>query len=298
VRDLQPLNPKNSAVLIVEDDPDDAIIVGRALEVFGIRRMHLAETAEEALHVLERDSCDVVLLDYNLPGMNGLRLLERIRKTWPKLPVVLITGLRDESIAVSAMKAGATDYIAKDDLLTSSVIRSLQGALRGSITSNEEERRVALSSGTDKLRVAIEEGAWQLDVLRRTTGQHEDAMGRNISQYGEEDIGGLLDAFTRYLTVSFESFPRAARVEEEALARMLMDRGSSPAELVAVYIASLRALSLEGVDPPFSPALALVQLLAYVVDQYQLTLSLSALNGASSAAGPRSLPGDAPALAA
>ena len=296
---LQALNPKNSAVLVVEDDPDDAIIVGRALETFGIHKMHLAETAEEALQVLEQNSCDIVLLDYNLPGMNGLRLLERIRQSWPRVPVVLITGLKDEAIAVSVMKAGAADYVAKDDLLTSHVIRSLQATLRDRITSGEEERRAVLSSGADKLSVAIEEAEWQLDVLHRPAGQHDDTASRNAREYGQEDIGDLLQAFSRYLEMSFARFPNPARMEEEALARMLMDRGSSPAEIVAVYLASLRALLIEDIQPPFSPSLALVQLLARIVDQYQLTLSLVAIQGnASSRGAPQSRPGDAPARAA
>ncbi len=276
---LQALNPKDSAVLIVEDDPDDALIVGRALQAFGIQRMRLAETAEEALQVLEQGVCDVVLADYNLPGMNGLRLLERIRQSWPQLPVVLVTGLRDEAIAVSAMKAGAADYVAKDDLLTSHVIRSLQATLRDRITSGEQERRAVLSSGVDKLSVAIEEAEWQLDVLHRPAGQHDDTASRRGREYGQEDMGDLLRAFVRFLTASFERFPEPARTEEEALGRMFMDRGSSPAEIVAVYAAALRALLLEGIQPPFSPSLALVQLLTRIVDQHQLRLSLVAIEG-------------------
>jgi DNA-binding response OmpR family regulator len=277
---LQALNPKNSAVLIVEDDPDDAIIVGRALQAFGIQRMHHAETAEDALRVLkEHDGCDVVLLDYNLPGMNGLRLLSLIRESWPRVPVVLITGLRDETIAVSAMKAGAADYVAKDDLLTSHVIRSLQTALRDSIASGEAERRTTLSSGDNKLQVGIEEGEWQLDLLRRHP--HDDTAARVRSQYGQEDISDLLHAFSRYLEQSFTRFPEPPRLEEQAVARMFIDRGSSPAEIVAVYVATLRALLLEGAEPPFNPALALVQLFAYMVDQYQLSASLTALEQGS-----------------
>jgi hypothetical protein len=118
-------------------------------------------------------------------------------------------------------------------------------------------------------------------------------------QYGEEDFGDLLHAFTRYLEASFENFPRQARMEEEAVARMLMDRGSSPAEIVAIYLASLRALLIEDIEPPFNPALTLVQLLSYIVDQYQRALSMSALEGGSaSVAVPQIRPGDAQARAA
>src|SRR3990172_13352758 len=127
---LGPLSPKHSSVLVVEDNPDDALLATKALQTFGIKTIYHAETAEDALSFLNKHSCDVVLIDYNLPGINGLRLLEHVREAWPQTPVILVTGARDEQVAVSALKLGAADYLSKDDLLTSSIIRTLQAVLR------------------------------------------------------------------------------------------------------------------------------------------------------------------------
>ncbi|MDZ4278185.1 MAG: response regulator, partial [Dehalococcoidia bacterium] len=111
---IAPLHPKDSSVLVVEDSPEDAFIVGKALERFGIRKVYAADNAEDGLKSIAKRAVDIALIDYNLPGMNGLRLLERIREARPETRVIIVTGVRDEHIAVAAMKAGAADYVTKD----------------------------------------------------------------------------------------------------------------------------------------------------------------------------------------
>ena len=267
---MQALNPKDTAVLVVEDNPDDGILVARSLQTFGIRRVFAAETAEEALTFLERHTCDVVLADYNLPGMNGLRLLEHIRESWPETRVVLVTGAKDEHIAVSAMKAGAADYVSKDELLTSNIIRTLQSTLRRQIATTEEHLLMALGSRAGDLEAALEEAEW-LQVLFHDGLAHRQ---ERAAPYGDESLDGLLEAYTRYLRETFRLFPQPAQVEEDGLARMLLERGSAPGEVVTFYRAALRALLLERTKPPMNPALCLARILALLVEQYQFRQSI------------------------
>jgi signal transduction histidine kinase/DNA-binding response OmpR family regulator len=101
-------------VLVVEDDSDHALLIRRTLErhrppfevaVVGGGAACLAALAEGA-HAL-------VLLDYSLPGMNGVDVLHEIRREDRLIPVVMVTGQGDERLAVAAMQAGATDYVVK-----------------------------------------------------------------------------------------------------------------------------------------------------------------------------------------
>ena len=142
---IKPLNPRDARVLIVDDSSNDQRIIGRALETYGIRNRKFASTAEECLRDIERHKYDIVLIDYYLPGMNGLDLLNRILELSPETRVILVTGARQESVAVAAMKLGASDYVAKDDHLTSAVMNSLQAVLR----SRNTEALRRLSKGTD-----------------------------------------------------------------------------------------------------------------------------------------------------
>jgi CheY-like chemotaxis protein len=273
---IQALNPKDSAVLVVEDNPDDGVLVARSLETFGIRKVFAVETAEEALNLLRRHTCDVALVDYNLPGMNGLRLLERIRESWPDVRVVLVTGARDEHIAVSAMKAGAADYVTKDDLLTSSIIRTLQSTLRQQIASTEEHRRLALTAGAVDIDAALEETDWLLQPFHDATSHHARGPDHDAPGYGDESLTGLFEAFDRYLRETFRLFPRSAEQEEDGLVRMFLERGSSPDEVIAFYRAALRSLLLENERPPVNAALCIARLFALMVEQYQFRLSVQA----------------------
>ena len=276
---LQPLNPKDSAVLIVEDNPDDAFIVAKALETFGISRVYTAETGEDALTTLARHGCNVVLADYNLPGMNGLRLLERIRQSWPSTRVVLVTCIGDEHVAVTALKAGATDYVTKDERLTSSIIRSLQATLREQLTSEEEEHLTTISKGARKLDVAKEEAAWLLRSFPGARERHADEPPEHdIPPYGEDERTDVANRFARYLVRTWQRFPEPARPEAEGLVRMLMEHEASPAEVLDAFREALNAPLLQGSEPPVSPTVALAGIFALLVEQYQIRESFQALS--------------------
>ncbi len=103
---------KRPTILIVDDEPSQRRLLGGFVQSRG---MDYAEAAsgEEALEKIARQVPDLVLLDVRLPGMNGIQTLEHIRATDANLPVVLITAHADLRQAVSAMKGGADDYLAK-----------------------------------------------------------------------------------------------------------------------------------------------------------------------------------------
>jgi two-component system response regulator AtoC len=100
------------AVLIVEDE----MIFAKNLAVFLTRNGYevcRAESAEEGLKQLSEFRPEVVVLDFNLPGMNGLEMMEELRRRDARVKVIVITGQGNEQIAVDAMKAGAFDYLTK-----------------------------------------------------------------------------------------------------------------------------------------------------------------------------------------
>ncbi|WP_312846275.1 putative bifunctional diguanylate cyclase/phosphodiesterase [Marinobacter arenosus] len=104
-------------VLLVEDSEDDALLLLRALKKGGIEpyyRMVDTESAMEA--ALSKSDWDLVITDHSLPGFTSFRVLELARQLAADLPVIIVSGLIGEDVAVSAMKAGAQDYIMKNNL--------------------------------------------------------------------------------------------------------------------------------------------------------------------------------------
>mgnify|MGYP001236544108 CR=1 FL=1 len=100
------------AVLVIEDEAVLAKNILIYLERHGYE-VHLAESAEEGLDLLDTVRPDALLLDFNLPGMNGLEALARIRAFDPGIHVLMITGHGSVEMAVDAMKAGAFDFLTK-----------------------------------------------------------------------------------------------------------------------------------------------------------------------------------------
>ena len=270
----RPLYPRDNTVLIVEDDRDDATIMARALQTFGTKRPSIVASGEEALAFLARQPCEIAFIDYRLPGMDGLQLLGRIHELWPETLMIIVTGVRDDRIAVAALKLGAADYIAKDDLLTVGIVRSLQVALREQIASREEERRVVLSTGEDRIGVAGEEAEWLRESIASGAEPSDyRRSGGAVSQYGREGWSEIIDAFCRYLHACFDPVPELAAEPEAELVRRFGERGSSPQEVTLAYQAVLRVLSSQlGVEPPLNPTVCLARILARLLEEYQRQL--------------------------
>ncbi|MGQ9745008.1 MAG: sigma-54-dependent transcriptional regulator [Dissulfurimicrobium sp.] len=101
------------AILVVDDDQSLREFLGILLQKEGYD-VALAASGDEALEILKgRHDISVVLSDIRMPGMDGITLLREVKKTRPRMPVILITAFGSMDSAVSAMKEGALDYITK-----------------------------------------------------------------------------------------------------------------------------------------------------------------------------------------
>ena len=103
---------KSVRILIVDDEPLIRKSLYEILRIEGYR-VQMAETGEAALGILKKERFDIVVTDFQLPEMNGIALLEEIKRGSPKTEVILVTGYGTIESAVAAMKKGAFDYITK-----------------------------------------------------------------------------------------------------------------------------------------------------------------------------------------
>lgn len=161
-------------VLLVEDDPDDAFLLQDMLteaastpvELDHVRRLAQAlERAQEANY-------DAVLCDLSLPDSQGLDTFLQVRQALPDTPVVVLTGLDDETIAVSAVQQGAQDYLVKGQVNGSLLVRSVRYAIERQRNSHyqavltERERfDAAVSQMSDG--IIVTDGDWRITHANR-----------------------------------------------------------------------------------------------------------------------------------
>lgn len=98
-----------TSVLIVDDSKLARIVVGKAVAALQPEWTRLeAGNADEALAVLEAQQVDVLILDFNMPGMNGLELAEELRARYPAMPIALATANVQDEVIGRARAVGAT----------------------------------------------------------------------------------------------------------------------------------------------------------------------------------------------
>lgn len=105
---------RNPVVLLVENDLKHAQQVSVAIERLALPRPRHARSGEDAVLWVGANSCDLCVLDYHLPGIDGLETLARMRQRKPDLPVIMTSSAKSERVAVAAFRAGVIDYLPKE----------------------------------------------------------------------------------------------------------------------------------------------------------------------------------------
>jgi class 3 adenylate cyclase len=105
---------QQARLLVVDDDEPSREMLARRLRKRG-HEVEVAESGRAALHMIESTRFDLVLLDFMMPGMTGIEMLEKLRPTWSanELPVIMVTGKESSKDMVEAFRAGANDYVTK-----------------------------------------------------------------------------------------------------------------------------------------------------------------------------------------
>lgn len=100
------------AVLVADDDREVLRVVMMTLELDGFT-VHCAKSGQEAVQLFEEHRPGAIVLDLNMPGLDGLAVMDRIRSIDPSTPVIFLTGMTSANDVTHALDAGADDYITK-----------------------------------------------------------------------------------------------------------------------------------------------------------------------------------------
>ena len=143
-------------IVVIDDEPHILMAVDTTLRMSGLDHVFTCADSREALAILQNKGASVVLLDLNMPHLNGRTLMPRILEAYPDLPVIIITGTIDVETAVQSMKSGAFDYIVKP-VDESRLVTAIHQALRfGELRQENQALRQHLLDGSLKHPEAFE----------------------------------------------------------------------------------------------------------------------------------------------
>lgn len=228
-------------VLMVEDMRDDALLLKLALSRGGYRVAHRQVANAGELEAALAEPWDMVLADFALPAFSGLEALKIVRARDADLPFILVSGAVGEDVAVAAMKAGAQDYVLKDNLrrLVPAVERELREA---DLRRDKREADLALLRARDRLQTLSQRMLERLEEERRHLARElHDGVGQSLT---------------------------ALRLHLQALAPTVSDAGTRQLQTVmtilADTLAQIRSLSLD-LRPPELEDFGLAAALAWMV---------------------------------
>ncbi|MRR07904.1 MAG: PAS domain S-box protein, partial [Deltaproteobacteria bacterium] len=178
--------PPPLRVLIVDDSLLDAELIVHELNNSFKTHFRRVDTEGEMLNALAAETWDIVISDYVMPRFSGLDAIALLGKTGYTLPLIVVSGKIDDEAAVETMRAGASDYIIKDNLarLVPAIRRELQEAeVRRQKKKAEDELR--------KLSQAVEQSPVSIIITDRSgTIEYVNPKFTQITGYGVDEAVG------------------------------------------------------------------------------------------------------------
>jgi len=152
------MQESTTKIFLVDDDDIDAMSFERALKKSGLNySLDHCANASDALAQLRNENYDCIFLDYQLPGVDGLELLKKIRDFGISAPIAVMTSQGDEKIAVEMMKAGAFDYFPKNEVNAENIRKVVNAGLKiNEVQRQKEVAELQLKENNDKLNAILE----------------------------------------------------------------------------------------------------------------------------------------------
>jgi signal transduction histidine kinase/response regulator of citrate/malate metabolism len=152
-------------ILLIEDNPGDIIIIRELLKLSGARfKLTIAHSVSDSIDLLRTGNYDIILLDLGLPDSSGLETLREFVSLEFGPPVVVMTGLDDEDMALASLRYGAQDYLVKNRFGSENILKSIKYSIERKKLENLQKRN-----------------SHQLSILSETTA----------ALYGGDDIPSI-----------------------------------------------------------------------------------------------------------
>jgi light-regulated signal transduction histidine kinase (bacteriophytochrome) len=197
--------------LIIDDDPAEREIMAHTIrDAYPAAKVRQASDPNEAEGACGEQDFDCVIVDYNMPQMDGLTLSQKLRPRFPHLPVVLVTSVGDEMLAAQALRSGVSDYIPKARINTDSIHRTIARAMHVSAQSRViEEQRNELENFAYALAHDFKQPIRQIRTFTKLiSGELDSNENDEVVQHlnylsdAARRLGNLVDVMSQYTLLS------------------------------------------------------------------------------------------------
>ncbi len=231
-------------VFLVEDNRDDADLISRSLSMardirFDVERV---ERLSAGLERLATDKFDIILLDLGLPDSWGLDTFSKINDAFPDLPVIVLTGQDDESLAFEAVRRGAQDYLVKGATNRVLLSKSIRYAIErnrfrmelkkriAEIKKLERERESMLSMFAHDIKSALVPAVGFIErIMSGKTEKMQDRLERTLDELIA--IEHLVTNFSEFARIEAKKYvPRIAACNLDEVLRRQIDSALIKAE--------------------------------------------------------------------
>jgi len=229
-------------ILLVEDSAADVLLMKEALGDMSCLRFQITETQtlEAARSALAAEAFDIVLLDLGLPDSRGLDTFRSFRESAEVIPVLIITALEDETLAIQAVQLGAQDFLVKSEVQRSLLGRFIRFAIERH-RLQQELSSVRERQQREREVESMERMSSSKVVTSVTSGIYS---GKPLHEGAPEDFSEILQRYEELLDLAFEN--RIHRNDAELtesirqLASYLGFLKAGPRDVIDVHTQALR----------------------------------------------------------
>ncbi|HET9240218.1 MAG TPA: response regulator [Oligoflexus sp.] len=209
---------KTLKVLMIEDSEMDSALLTEALEHSGYDVQTTRIETEKDLRLCLQENWDIILSDYNLPAFSGLKALQVLAESAQDIPTIIVSGIIGEERAASVIKAGAHDFIMKDNLSRLGPAVEIQ-ILEWKVRAEKRRTDRALRESEERMRVLVD-GIKDYAIFMLSPEGHLQSWNNGVQRilgYAEDEFIGL-----PFATI-FTSEDQAAGVPEAELAAAIRE---------------------------------------------------------------------------
>ncbi|KJR41009.1 response regulator receiver sensor signal transduction histidine kinase [Candidatus Magnetoovum chiemensis] len=264
-------------ILVIEDNAPDVALLRIALSKSTSVAITLtvAEMLSIGLKYLESRRYDVILLDLGLPDSKGIDTFKRIYQKVRDVPIVVLSGLDDEELAIKSVHEGAQDYLVKGELSYNLLIRSIRYAIE---RKRAEENLLLLKKQQQRVReLEKERNELQLNYkCYLTVAQNDVNAGGAVSVFDDREIFSKFKDLYKDLLVKFVKSVifQEERPNMRHFCSLMADKKLKAKDIIRLHLTVLQDITNEFISPveeqtfSYEARLSLIQLMGNIMDIY------------------------------